>query len=279
MSGRLQVVATPLGNLADLSPRAAEALRTADVVYAEDTRRTRGLLSHLGASVPLRSLHEHNERERTNEVVGRIAAGARVVLVSDAGTPAVSDPGADLVAAVAAAGHRVEPLPGPSALVAALSVAGFRAASSDVSFLGFPPAKGKARRAWMGRAAAQAGLVVFYEAPHRIGATLSELAEREAERPAVLARELTKVHEEVVRGTVGTLRQWAEGEVRGEITVVLGPQEAVEDAATPDEAAVDAALQRCLDAGLSARDAATAVAAVMELPRRGVYARCQALKE
>jgi 16S rRNA (cytidine1402-2'-O)-methyltransferase len=237
------------------------------------------LLSHLGLSTPLRSLHEHNERERTAEVLAALDDGADVALISDAGTPALSDPGADLVAAAAEAGHAVSPVPGPSALAAALSVAGFRVASTDVLFLGFLPAKGKARRASLDRIAAQPGVVVLYEGPHRVPQTLADLAGLDGTRPACLCRELTKIHEEILRGRVADLAAAVGESVRGEVTLVLGPREVTSGETTDGaDADVDAALRRCLAAGLSARDAATAVAAVLERPRRKVYERSLALR-
>jgi 16S rRNA (cytidine1402-2'-O)-methyltransferase len=274
--GPLFVVATPLGNLEDVSPRAVRVLREATVVFAEDTRRSRILCDHFGVGRPLRSLHEHNERERSAEVLERLSRGESVALLTDAGTPAVSDPGAELVARVAAAGYAVSPIPGPSALTAALSVAGFVQAQPDVRFLGFLPSKGAARAAALEAVVVSEGIVVLFEAPHRVHATLLELAARLPERPAMVARELSKMHEELVRGTLAELAAWAAGEVRGEITLVLGPM--AREPVTRTEGDVDAALQRCLTAGLSPRDAATAVAAVLELPRREVYARCQQLR-
>ncbi len=273
--GVLYVVATPIGNLGDVSARAAQVLRDAAVVYAEDTRRTRVLLEHVGLAKDLRSLHEHNERERAGEVVEALVAGESLALVTDAGTPGVSDPGADVVAAALAAGARVSPIPGPSALAAALSVAGFAEAAHDVLFVGFLPVKGKERRAALARVHAHAGVVVLFEAPHRAAATLRELVELEPERAACLCRELTKLHEEVRRGSVGQLAERVAAGVLGEITLVLGPL--VKPREVAGDAEVDLALSRCLEAGLTPRDAATAVAAVLQAPRRSVYARCQVL--
>ncbi len=276
MAGTLWVVATPLGNLEDLSARAARLLGEVAAVYAEDTRRSRILLDHLGKRTPLVSLHTHNEQSRVREVAERLERGEDLVLLTDAGTPAVSDPGAALVAALAAEGARVLPVPGPSALTAALSVAGYAGEPArEVLFVGFLPAKGKERAQAAERVAAHRGIVVLFEAPHRLRETLEELAALDAGRAACACRELTKIHEEVRRGTVSELAAWAAGEVRGELTIVLGPK--VTEEVPADDAAIDAALRRCLEAGLSARDASTAVAAVMELPRRRVYTRCQAL--
>jgi 16S rRNA (cytidine1402-2'-O)-methyltransferase len=221
--GRLLVVSTPIGNLGDLTPRAREALATADLVACEDTRHTGLLLSRLAIKTRLVSLHEHNERARTPSLVESLLAGAVVALVSDAGTPLLSDPGFLLVRQAAAAGVRVEALPGASALLAALVVAGLPAL--PFTFAGFPPPKGGKRRTFYARLAALEHTVVVYESPHRIGASLLDAAAAMgAERPAVLARELTKVHEEVLRGTLGELAARVAAEApRGEIVLVVGP--------------------------------------------------------
>lgn len=277
MAGTLYVVATPIGNLEDITPRAVQCLRDADEIYAEDTRHTRKLLSHFGISARLESLHEHNERARVDHVVSAVRGGKRVALVTDAGTPAVSDPGAKVVRGVAEAGLTVSPIPGPSALAAALSVSGFAEAGCPVLFVGFLPATGKARRAALDRAVAHEGVVVFYESPHRWRETFAELAGVDAERAACACRELTKVYEEIRHGTVAELCTWADdNEPRGELTLVLGPIEREQPEA--DDVTVDAALRRCLDAGLSARDASTAVAATLGLKKRRVYQRCQKLE-
>ena len=272
----LFLVATPLGNLEDLTPRAARCLKDVHAIYAEDTRRSRILLDHLGLGKPLKSLFEHNERGRADEVLALLAAGRDVALVSDAGTPGVSDPGAELVAAVVAAGFPVSPIPGPSALTAALSVAGFAAASTDVWFVGFLPTKGKERRELVERIGRYRGVVVLFEAPHRARTTFEELAGLEPRRRACLCRELTKVFQEVRHAGISELADWALGEVRGELTLVLGPSSAPPETASDE--AIDAALARCLKAGLSPRDASTAVAAILQASRRTVYGRCQQLK-
>ncbi len=268
----LYVIATPIGNLADASFRCIETLKNVHVVYAEDTRRSRVFLDHYGIQKPLRSLHEHNERAKAADVLSTLGEGD-VALLTDAGTPAVSDPGAQLVAFVAADGtHRVVPIPGPSALAAALSVAGFDAPS--MTFMGFLPVKsGRAER--VSSVADNNGIVVLYEAPHRIAETLAELAAKQPDRAACVCREITKLHEETARGTLTQLAERFSGEVRGEITVVLGPVDAAP--VTADERALDQAIARALKAGLSARDAATAVAAILDLPKRDVYQRVQQL--
>jgi 16S rRNA (cytidine1402-2'-O)-methyltransferase len=279
MSGTLYVVATPIGNLEDLSLRALRLLKEASVIYAEDTRHSRVLLDHYGVTQPLRSLHEHNEKARVAEVIASLTAGKAVALLTDAGTPAVSDPGAALVADVAREGLPVSPLPGASALTAALSIAGFSGVEEQtaVLFVGFLAAKGRARQEALERIREHRGLVVLFEAPHRLAETLADLAAAEPERAACACRELTKVHEEARRGSLAELCAWAtSAPVKGELTLVLGP--VLTEPIKADEAAVDKALVRCLEAGLSPRDAATAVAAVLELPRRLVYGRCLALR-
>jgi 16S rRNA (cytidine1402-2'-O)-methyltransferase len=223
VNGRLQVVATPIGNLADLSERARAALAAADVIAAEDTRHTGALLKALGISTPLVSLHEHNESQRTPALLSRLAAGECVALVSDAGTPLLSDPGFELVQRAAQAGHEVSAIPGASAITAALTVAALP--TERFCFEGFLPARERERRATLAALAHEPRTLVFFEAPHRIVAALADMAaELGADRQGVVARELTKVHETVYRGTLGELAARA-GEdanlARGEITLVV----------------------------------------------------------
>jgi 16S rRNA (cytidine1402-2'-O)-methyltransferase len=203
--GTLYVVATPIGNLGDLSPRALDTLRAVAAICAEDTRRTRQLLAHYGIEKPLLALHEHNEGEVAERLVARLLAGESLALVSDAGTPLVSDPGFRLVRAARAAGIKVSPLPGPCAFVAALSVAGLP--SDRLAFEGFLPAKAAARRERLVRLAGEVRTLAFYESAHRIEDSLEDMATAfGADRPAVLARELTKLFETVLDGTLGELR-------------------------------------------------------------------------
>lgn len=221
MAGILYVVATPIGNLEDVTLRALRVLRDASLVAAEDTRRTARLLQHYSISTPTTSLHEHNEREKTPKLIERLCRGESVALVSDAGTPGISDPGATLIAAARRAGIRVEGIPGPSAVMAAISTAGLEA--GEFTFLGFAPSRSKDRKDWIRRLASETRLVVFFEAPHRILGTLTDLAELlGASRTIGIARELTKAHEElVVRPIDEVLR--AIREPRGEFTVLLPP--------------------------------------------------------
>ena len=220
MPGTLYVVATPIGNLEDVTLRALRILREVSVIAAEDTRRTSKLLQHYSISTPTTSLHAHNEEGKTPSLIDRLGRGESVALVSDAGTPVVSDPGARLVAAAHAAGVRVEPVPGPSAALAAISGSGI--GGDGFLFVGFPPARAGARREWLGRLAAEPRPLVLYEAPHRIRAMLEDMLVAFGDRTVALGRELTKLHEElVVRPISGHLEHVGEG--RGEYTLVVSP--------------------------------------------------------
>lgn len=270
----LTLVATPIGNLGDLSPRAAAALAGADAVLCEDTRVTSRLLARHSISATMIALHDHNEESEAPRLVSRMLAGQRFALVSDAGTPLVSDPGYRLVRAAIAAGVAVTAIPGPSAVVMALTLSGLP--PHPFLFHGFLPAKPTARAAEIARIAAMeaAGLsasLVFYEAPHRTGEALAALAEGlGADRPACVARELTKRFEEVRRGSLGELAaHYAAHEARGEVVLCVGPAPppAEATAATLDEAL------RAAMATLSVRDAAATVAEATGLPRKRVYAR------
>jgi 16S rRNA (cytidine1402-2'-O)-methyltransferase len=239
MHGRLQVVATPIGNLADLSARAREALSSADVIAAEDTRRTRVLLTAIGIARPLVSLHEHNESQRTPELLARLAAGETIALVCDAGTPLLSDPGLELVQRAARAGFEVHAIPGPSAITSALAVAGLP--TDRFCFEGFLPSRERERRTALAALAHEPRTLVFFEAPHRIVRTLADMAaEFGAARPAAVARELTKAHETIYRGTLQELLARAQADEnfqRGEITLVV-------HGATAPTAGVDGQLLR-----------------------------------
>ena len=222
--GRLLVVATPLGNLGDLSPRAARALAEADLVAAEDTRRTLPLLTHLGLSKPMVSSHKFNEVAGLASLLNTLAEGKTIALVTDGGTPAISDPGHRLVAAAHAAGHAVVAIAGPSAVAAALSVAGFPA--DRFRFAGFLPAAAAARRRALAALATEPETLVFYEAPHRVLKALDAMIEALGDREAALCRELTKLHEEVLRAPLSAIRASlaARDAIRGEIVlVVAGP--------------------------------------------------------
>ena len=249
-AGTLYIVSTPIGNLGDLSVRALDTLRTADAILAEDTRHTRMLLTHFDIHTPLESYHEHNEAATTPGLVGRLQLGAKLALVSDAGTPLLSDPGARLVAAAAEAGVAVVPIPGASALLAALVGAALPA--DRFTFFGFAPRKGAERRAMLGEIAALRHTAVLYEAPSRVGDTLADLdAAGAGERRAVVARELTKQFEEFCRGTVRALAaQFRDTAPRGEVVIVVQGAEAP----VLDEDALRAHAAALRAEGLSARD-------------------------
>jgi 16S rRNA (cytidine1402-2'-O)-methyltransferase len=267
--GVLVLVGTPIGNLGDLTPRAAEALRSADAICCEDTRRTGRLVQHAGVERPrLLVVNDHTEAREVPGVVARLARGERVAVVSDAGMPGISDPGERLVRAAVAAGHAVEVVPGPSAALAALVTSGLPA--GRFVFEGFLPRKGSGRTERLGAVAAEPRTVVLYEAPHRLSRTLADLADAcGPERRVAVARELTKLHEEVWRGSLGDAVAWVRAaEPRGEIVLVL---EGAPAAGPPDDAALVDALRDELAAGATARDAARAVAARLGAPRRRVY--------
>lgn len=270
MPGILFVVATPLGNLGDLSPRAADVLRTAPVVAAEDTRRTRGLLSHLGAAPTLFSFHAHSPERRVETLLEILLDGRDVALVSDAGTPAVSDPGSGLVAAVRRAGVAVVPIPGPSAVATALSAAGLPA--DRYLFLGFIPRKGAERSRLLARAAAEEWSVVLFEAANRLTDLLNDLAQAAGEdRPAVVGRELTKLHEELRAGSLGELANYySEVPPRGEVTLVL--QGTGVAPADPDRTADAAeAAGRLLAEGLTRKEVARRLSQSFGLSRNDAY--------
>ena len=219
--GTLYVVATPIGNLEDITLRALKILRMVELVAAEDTRRTGNLLRHFGIDVPVVSVHEHNEQARVQKIAGRLAKRESVALVTDAGTPGVSDPGSALVAAIRDAGFRIEPIPGASAVAAAISAAGI--SSEGFTFLGFPPIRSKDRKRWFSALteAARDRAVVFFEAPHKLRKTLGELSEL-VDRPIFLARELTKIHEELLWASPNDLLMRFENP-HGEFTLIVPP--------------------------------------------------------
>ena len=265
--GTLHLVATPIGNLGDLPPRAVQVLATAALVCCEDTRRTGRLLQHAGIrAARLAVCNEHTEAARVADVLAVLGDGQDVAVVTDAGTPGISDPGERLVRAAVDAGHRVSAVPGPAALLVALVTSGL--STSRFVFEGFLPRSGRERAERLAEVAAERRTVVLHEAPHRIERTLADL--RDAcgdDRPVALARELTKLHEEVVRGTLGTIDV---GTPRGEYVVVLGG--AVHVDAPADDDTIRAALREEIARGTSRRDAADIVAQRLGAPRRLVYA-------
>jgi 16S rRNA (cytidine1402-2'-O)-methyltransferase len=274
--GTLHVVATPIGNLEDVTLRALRVLSEADLVLAEDTRRTRVLLDRHQISARPLSLHAHNEESRVARVLEALEGEGSVALVSDAGTPLVSDPGERLVAAVIEAGHRVEAVPGASAVLTALAISGLPA--QPFAFLGFLPRKGAARRnllaSWQGRPET----LVLFESPHRLGKTLADLAEALGDRDACVARELTKLHEEARRGSLSQLAGHFSGDVLGEITIVVGGDDpAAEEPA--DDATVDREIRALIEAGDRPKEIAAKLSASTGRPKRDLYARVVSLKQ
>jgi len=234
--GTLYIVATPIGNLEDLSARALRVLSEVELVACEDTRRTRTLLNHFGIKTKTISYHEHNERERAAELCGLLEAGKDIAIVSDAGTPLISDPGFRIVRAAIERGLSIIPVPGPAAFVAALVASGLP--SEQFFFAGFLPARAGARRKQLEELRSTRATLIFYEAPHRIAATLKDAAAIFGNRLAAVARELTKLHEETVRGSLAELAQRFSGTVRGEIVLMIAGAGA--DESTPTVASSDA---------------------------------------
>jgi len=275
MSGTLYVVATPIGNLEDITFRAVRVLREVAVVAAEDTRRTARLLQHYSISTQTTSLHAHNERARIPVLLGRLHAGASVALVSDAGTPVLSDPGALLIAAAHDAGIRVEPIPGPSAALALVSASGFPA--DEVLFLGFPPSRSKDRAAWFEQLRHEPRTVVFYEAPHRIRASLQQLEEVIGHRPVAIGRELTKVHESLAVRLINDHLE-ALGEPRGEFTIAIAPARSgsQEGPQIPDTHALHSEFLQMTETMESRKDTIRALARKYHTPVRTMYALVEA---
>ncbi|HUB32470.1 MAG TPA: 16S rRNA (cytidine(1402)-2'-O)-methyltransferase [Bryobacteraceae bacterium] len=269
MSGRLYIVATPIGNLEDITYRAVRVLGEADLIACEDTRQTRKLLDHYGIQKPAISYHEHNELERAPELAARMLAGATIALVSDAGMPLVSDPGYRLVRAALENGIEVVPLPGPSAILAALAASGLP--TDAFHFAGFLPSKTAQRLKLLESLHDEAATLVFFEAPHRIDEALEAIAQALGNRPVVVARELTKVHEEFLRGTAAEIRAAlaAREAVKGEITILVGKAMGPE----PDARPVEEAVEELMRQGVPRMDAIKQVARKRGLPKRDVYER------
>lgn len=273
--GTLYVVATPIGNLTDWSPRAREVLASVDLIAAEDTRHSRKLLQHFGIATPLTAMHAHNEQQRVEDLLGRLRGGQSLALISDAGTPLVSDPGFPLVRAALRAGVRVSPIPGPSAAMAALSVCGLP--SDRFIFEGFLPAKGSARKARLAELVDEARTLIFFEAPHRLLDALRDMvAVLGAEREATLARELTKTFETVRLDTLGTLADWVAGDEdqqRGECVILVrgaAPRVAEETAGIGQEAL----LRSLLAHGVPVKGAAAIAADLLGGSKKTYYQLC-----
>ncbi|HXE64727.1 MAG TPA: 16S rRNA (cytidine(1402)-2'-O)-methyltransferase [Bryobacteraceae bacterium] len=268
MPGRLYVVATPIGNLEDITYRAVRILKEVDWVACEDTRTTRRLLDHYGISKPAVSYHEHNESGRAAELIARIEQGENGALVSDAGTPLLSDPGYRLVHAAAEAGIRVEALPGPSALLAGLVVSGLP--TDRFLFVGFFPAKQGQRRQLLESLAEEAATLVFYEAPHRIVETLEDIAATLGKRQMVVGRELTKIHEETLRGMADEIRESliARDAIRGEFVVMIGK---AESSSAGSDVPIEVTIETLIGAGIDRMEAIKTVARERGLSKREVY--------
>ncbi len=278
MPGTLFIVSTPIGNLDDVTYRALRVLREATLVAAEDTRRTAKLLTHFDIRTPTTSFYEHNEREKLPRLLERLAAGDNIALVSDAGTPGISDPGYRLVKAAAEAGFRVEAVPGASAILAALVASGLP--THAFTFAGFPPARARARDRWFGALVDRPETLVFFEAPHRMRQTLESALRVLGDRPAAVCRELTKVHETLVRGPISSILASLD-EPRGEFTVVIGPAEADQEDAPElpgDSRLLSEFYQLTESDGLTRRDALSRLATRYRSPSREVYAALERAK-
>lgn len=273
MAGTLYIVATPIGNLEDITLRALRVLKEADLIACEDTRHTRKLLSHFHISKPTVSYHEHNEHERAGELIKKLEGGMNVALVSDAGTPLISDPGFRIVNDAIARGISVVPIPGPSAVIAALAASGLP--TTEFAFVGFLPARRAARRARLKQLANLEMTLVFYEAPHRINETLEDARETLGERECVIARELTKLHEEFVRARLSEI-ELPPGTARGEIVLLIGPviDRPVEQPEHPATHSILEAVQQLITAeGLDQKDALKRVARARGISKSEAYRR------
>ncbi len=275
MPGTLYVVATPIGNLEDITHRALRTLREVDIIACEDTRHTRKLLNHYGIKTRVTSYHDHNERERTIELLQGLAAGKNVAIVSDAGTPSISDPGFRLVSEAGAQGINVVALPGPTALIAALVASGLP--TDEFFFAGFLPSRSGARRSRLAELRDLPATLIFYEAPHRIAATLRDAREILGDRNAVVARELTKIHEEIARAPLSELAEQfgAAEKPRGEIVLLIDRASAESDAesAEKDQLSLSALVARLESEGLDHRAALKKAARELGLSRDEAYRR------
>ena len=274
MAGRLYIVPTPIGNLEDITLRALRILKAVDLIAAEDTRHTQHLLTHFGIDKPLTSYHDHNEREKALALVQRIKNGANVALVADAGTPAIADPGFRLVSAAIRAGIQIVPLPGASALATALSASGLP--TDRFLFEGFLPAKKQERRNKLQELRDCAATLVFYEAPHRLNDTLGDMQQILGERAVVIAREVSKVHEEFLRGTVSeVIHQLTGREVKGEITIVVHGSTGE---ARVNEEQLRSDIQRLIGEGVGVKEISELFGERYGLSKREVYRLTLAIK-
>ena len=273
MTGILYLVSTPIGNLEDITLRALRVLKEADLIACEDTRQTRKLLDHFGIAKPTISYHEHNEATRAKELAEKLAAGISVALVSDAGTPLVSDPGYRLVKAAIGANIPVVPIPGASAAMSALAGSGL--ATDSFRFCGFLPPKQTQRRKTLEALREESCTLIFYEAPHRLMESLADMEAIFGERPVAVARELTKIHEEFLRGTPASVRAELAGRVslKGEITVLIGKQEESAAGTAADQAAAEQEVRALERQGMARVEAVKQVAKARGIPRRELYRR------
>ena len=280
MAGTLFVVATPVGNMEDVTFRALRVLREVDVIAAEDTRRTARLLSHYAISTPTVSFHQHNVRTRLPQLLSRLESGNNVALVTDAGTPGISDPGVELVEACVQANVSVDPIPGASAPLTAAVASGFPLI--PLTIFGFPPRRAKDRSAWFAAAHSVKHTFTFFESPHRVAATLSEAAHIFGVRPIMLARELTKRHQELIRGSIPEILQLLSAP-KGEISIVVGPESTanLSNDITAGEGTADALdlFGQLAESGRSRRAAMTEAARAFGLPVRVLYAAVEAAKK
>jgi 16S rRNA (cytidine1402-2'-O)-methyltransferase len=275
MPPTLYIVATPVGNLEDMTYRAVRILGEVDLIAAEDTRHSLKLLNHFAISKPLTSYFDHNQQFKGERILNALRQGKSVALISDAGTPCVSDPGYHLVRDALAEGFRVVPIPGPCAAITALSASGLP--SDSFTFAGFPPSRQGKRRSFLARLASLPGTLLIYEAPHRLEECLRDMLAVLGERQIVVARELTKIYEEFIRGSVSqVLETVSRGKVRGEVVILIAPGEAVQEEAEP----LEELLVRLLEQeGLSVKDAARRAAEVTGVPRNQAYAEALRLKD
>lgn len=279
MAGTLLLVATPIGNLEDITLRALRVLREADLIAAEDTRRTAKLLAHFGITTKTVSLHEHNERRKVAGLIERIRTGATVAVVSDAGMPAISDPGAELVREAIAAGIKVEVVPGASALT--MAIAGAAIPADLTTFVGFPPSRSGERQRWLKNLGELPGVLVLFEAPHRLRQTLENVLSVLGDRPVVVCHELTKIHESWHRGLVSQLLAEPSLPEKGEFTVVIGPGSGeIAASVTPDSQTMWHEFGRLTkNDGRTRKEAIAELAVKYRLPKRDVYAMVEDAKE
>lgn len=276
MPGTLYIVATPIGNLEDMTFRAVRLLKEVALIAAEDTRHSRKLLSHYGISTPLTSYYDHNQSLKGEKILAALRDGKQVALISDAGTPCISDPGYQLVRDALTEGIKVVPVPGACAAVTALSAAGLP--TDCFTFAGFPPNKEGKRRSFLAGLATAHGTLVLYEAPHRLADTLTDIAAIMGERQVVVARELTKLYEECLQGSATAVRELVrEGRERGEVVILIAPAD--EATQTVEGPSPEEQLRTILNSGHTVKEAAAMVAAATGLPRRELYARALLLRD